>query len=67
MHTQVMEEICTAGTLEGNGGSMAGSNTCAYPAHANTQEYCRATHAMYVLHTDSENCVHTAVHTCIHR
>ena len=45
---------------------MAGSNTYAYPTHANTQEYCCATHDMYVLHTDSDSCVHTAVHTRIH-
>ena len=32
---------------------MAGSNTYAYPAHANTQEYCCATHVDYVLHKES--------------
>ena len=31
---------------------MAGSNTHAYPTHANTQEYCCATH-VYVLHRES--------------
>ena len=39
---------------------MAGSNTDAHPTHANTQEYCCATH---VCATHSESCVHTAVHT----
>ena len=40
---------------------MAGSNTYAHLTHANTQDYCCATHVDYVLH--GESCVHTAVHT----
>ena len=39
---------------------MAGSNTYAYPTHADTQQYCCVTH---VCATHSERWVHTAVHT----
>ena len=69
LHTQTARAVCTplyTPTYTGDGrdlyrrnaggrsGSMAGSNTYAHPTHANTQEYCCATHVMYVLHTDSD-------------
>ena len=41
---------------------MAGSNTLAYPTHANTQECCCATHVC-TIHTARETAVSTPLYT----
>ena len=44
---------------------MAGSNTYAYPTHANTQEYCCSTHVIniYVYYTQTARAVCTPLYT----
>ena len=60
MHTQVMEGICTAGTLEeGEVVWQVETRMRILRTKTHRQEYCCATH---VCSTHSESCVHTAVH-----
>ena len=70
MHTYVMEEICTAGTLEEDE-VVWQVRTRTRILHTQKHRSTAALHmsktCMCTKHTDSESCGHTAVHTCIHK